>query len=91
VWQDFQFACGQYPAHKEFLATVEAEAKANVKRLRGHPSLALWCGNNEGIVDLTSNLGVKLIYLRLPAGASMGYFNPSRGRYLREDITERSQ
>ncbi|CAE6426065.1 unnamed protein product [Rhizoctonia solani] len=47
VWQDFQFACGQYPAHKEFLASVEAEAEANVKRLRGHPSLALWCGNNE--------------------------------------------
>ncbi|KAG9123469.1 hypothetical protein FRC07_014899, partial [Ceratobasidium sp. 392] len=47
VWQDFQFACGQYPAHKEFLANVEAEAEANVRRLRDHPSLALWCGNNE--------------------------------------------
>ncbi|KAG8767471.1 hypothetical protein FRC12_006222 [Ceratobasidium sp. 428] len=47
VWQDFQFACGQYPAHKEFLANVEAEAEANVRRLRDHPSMALWCGNNE--------------------------------------------
>ncbi|KAF8608367.1 glycoside hydrolase [Ceratobasidium sp. AG-I] len=47
VWQDFQFACGQYPAHKEFLASVEAEAEANVRRLRDHPSMALWCGNNE--------------------------------------------
>ncbi|CAE6497994.1 unnamed protein product [Rhizoctonia solani] len=47
VWQDFQFACGQYPAHAEFVANVEAEAEANVRRLRGHPSMALWCGNNE--------------------------------------------
>ncbi|CAE6472356.1 unnamed protein product [Rhizoctonia solani] len=47
VWQDFQFACGQYPAHEEFVASVEAEAEANVRRLRGHPSMALWCGNNE--------------------------------------------
>ncbi|KAL5638363.1 hypothetical protein ACGC1H_005146 [Rhizoctonia solani] len=47
VWQDFQFACGQYPAHDEFVASVEAEAEANVRRLRGHPSMALWCGNNE--------------------------------------------
>ncbi|CAE6466616.1 unnamed protein product [Rhizoctonia solani] len=51
VWQDFQFACGQYPAHKEFVANVEAEAEANVRRLRGHPSMALWCGNNEGLSD----------------------------------------
>ncbi|KAG9090593.1 hypothetical protein FRC06_000958 [Ceratobasidium sp. 370] len=47
VWQDFQFACGQYPAHKEFLANVEIEAEANVRRLRDHPSMTLWCGNNE--------------------------------------------
>ncbi|KAG8713456.1 hypothetical protein FRC08_013238 [Ceratobasidium sp. 394] len=47
LWQDFQFACGQYPAHKEFLANVETEAEANVRRLRDHPSMTLWCGNNE--------------------------------------------
>jgi beta-mannosidase len=47
VWQDFMFACGIYPAHPEFLANVRAEAEANVRRLRNHPSLAIWCGNNE--------------------------------------------
>ncbi|KDQ51573.1 glycoside hydrolase family 2 protein [Jaapia argillacea MUCL 33604] len=47
VWQDFQFACGVYPAHDEFVANVRAEAEDNVKRLRHHPSLALLCGNNE--------------------------------------------
>lgn len=47
VWQDFMFACGLYPAYEEFRASVRAEAEAVVRRLRHHPSLALWCGNNE--------------------------------------------
>ncbi|KAJ6579656.1 glycoside hydrolase [Mycena vulgaris] len=47
VWQDFQFACGVYPAHDSFVASVRKEAEDNVKRLRRHPSLALFCGNNE--------------------------------------------
>lgn len=47
VWQDFLFACGIYPAHGWFQASVKAEAEAAVRRLRHHPSLALWCGNNE--------------------------------------------
>ncbi len=47
VWQDFPFACAYYPEDGAFLASVEAEARANVRRLRNHPSLVLWCGNNE--------------------------------------------
>jgi beta-mannosidase len=47
VWQDFMFACGVYPAHEAFVASVRAEAEAQVRRLRNHPCLALWCGNNE--------------------------------------------
>ena len=48
VWQDFIFACGTYPTFDAaFMANVEAEAQDNVRRLRHHPSLALWCGNNE--------------------------------------------
>lgn len=48
VWQDFPFACGAYPSwDPAFLASVEAEARDNVRRLRHRPSLALWCGNNE--------------------------------------------
>lgn len=48
VWQDFMFACGTYPAYDaEFMASVEAEARDNVRRIRHHASLALWCGNNE--------------------------------------------
>ena len=48
VWQDFMFACAAYPDHDPaFTAEVEAEAHYQVRRLRSHPCLALWCGNNE--------------------------------------------
>jgi len=47
VWQDFPFACALYPYNAEFIENVEQEAIQNIKRLRRHPSLALWCGNNE--------------------------------------------
>jgi beta-mannosidase len=47
VWQDFMFACAMYPGDSLFLANVREEAVGAVKRLRAHPCLALWCGNNE--------------------------------------------
>jgi beta-mannosidase len=47
VWQDFMFACSVYPAEGEFLENVRQEAIDNIKRLRNHASIALWCGNNE--------------------------------------------
>lgn len=47
VWQDFMFACAMYPGDEAFLQSVEQEVEDQVKRLQNHPSLALWCGNNE--------------------------------------------
>lgn len=47
VWQDFMFACGVYDLTPEFEANIRAEFIDNIKRLRHHPSLGLWCGNNE--------------------------------------------
>ena len=47
VWQDFMFACAMYPGDQAFLENVQEEAAQNVKRLRNHASIALWCGNNE--------------------------------------------
>ena len=47
VWQDFMFACNMYPGDSSFLKNVEREARQNVLRLRNHPCIALWCGNNE--------------------------------------------
>jgi len=47
IWQDLPFGCGLYPWDEPFLANVEAEVADQARRLRGHASLALWCGNNE--------------------------------------------
>lgn len=47
VWQDFMFACAMYPGDTAFLENVRQEATDNVRRLRDHPCIALWCGNNE--------------------------------------------
>ncbi len=48
VWQDFMFACQAYPFFDDgFLANVKKEIEYNIKRLRHHASLAIWCGNNE--------------------------------------------
>ena len=47
VWQDFMFACSIYPAEGAWLENVRLEAEDNIRRLRNHPSIAVWCGNNE--------------------------------------------
>jgi len=47
VWQDFSFACGSYPHDEEFLRGVADEAGRVVRKLRNHPSLLLWAGDNE--------------------------------------------
>ncbi|MBR7176263.1 MAG: glycoside hydrolase family 2 protein [Bacteroidales bacterium] len=47
VWQDFMFAGSTYPYSDEFIGNVKEEAKKQVIRYKNHPSLALWCGNNE--------------------------------------------
>ncbi|MGC9346893.1 MAG: beta-mannosidase [Anaerolineae bacterium] len=47
IWQDFIFSCSVYPADEAFLDDVRDEIIYNIRRLRHHPSMALWCGNNE--------------------------------------------
>ena len=47
VWEDFMFACAIYPADADFFENVRIEAIENIRRIRHHPSLAIWCGNNE--------------------------------------------
>jgi len=47
IWQDFMFACTMYPGDSAFLNSVKREALDNIQRLKKHPCLALWCGNNE--------------------------------------------
>ena len=47
VWQDLMFSCMEYPSDPEFLALVVPEVEYQVKRLRDHASIVLWCGDNE--------------------------------------------
>lgn len=47
VWEDFMFACAVYHLTEEFEENITAEAADNIKRIRHHACLGLWCGNNE--------------------------------------------
>jgi beta-mannosidase len=48
VWLDFKFACAAYPAfEQDFMENVRHEARDNLRRLRHHPCIVVWCGNNE--------------------------------------------
>ena len=53
VWHDFMFSCALYPSDRAFLDDVRAELAHQLRRLRDHPSIALWCGDNECIGALT--------------------------------------
>ena len=47
VWQDFCMACNFYPQEEWFFDIIRGEALTEIKRLRNHPSIALWSGDNE--------------------------------------------
>src|SRR5699024_6838318 len=47
VWEDFMFACAVYDLTPEFEENITQEFIDNIKRIRHHASLGLWCGNNE--------------------------------------------
>lgn len=47
IWQDFMFACAMYPGDSAFVNNIKEEVNEQITRLRNHPSLAIWCGNNE--------------------------------------------
>lgn len=47
VWQDFMFACASYELDDDFESNISAEIQDNVRRIRHHACLGLWCGNNE--------------------------------------------
>ena len=59
VWQDFLFACAVYNLTDEFEDNIRAEFADNIKRLRHHASLTLWCGNNEMEMFVERGLWVK--------------------------------
>lgn len=58
VWQDFMFACSMYPATGDWLENIKMEARDNLRRLRNHPCIVIWCGGNE-CLDAWYNWGWK--------------------------------
>ncbi|XP_056152102.1 beta-mannosidase [Lampris incognitus] len=55
IWQDFMFACALYPTEDDFLQTVREEVVQQVRRLRSHPSIVVWSGNNENEAALATD------------------------------------
>ncbi|XP_040607686.1 beta-mannosidase isoform X3 [Mesocricetus auratus] len=55
VWQDFMFACALYPTEQSFMKSVRAEVVYQIRRLKSHPSIIIWSGNNENEVALSNN------------------------------------
>uniref|UniRef100_A0A3Q3A0F6 Beta-mannosidase n=2 Tax=Kryptolebias marmoratus TaxID=37003 RepID=A0A3Q3A0F6_KRYMA len=55
VWQDFMFACAMYPTEDDFIQTVREEVIQQVQRLKSHPSIIVWSGNNENEAALATN------------------------------------
>ncbi|MBO5137549.1 MAG: glycoside hydrolase family 2 protein [Spirochaetaceae bacterium] len=53
IWQDCMFACSMYPSTPSFLSNVRQEIRHQVRRLKDHPALGIWCGNNEDVGALT--------------------------------------
>jgi beta-mannosidase len=66
VWQDFAFACSSYPAAEEFVGAIRVEAASIVRKLRNHPSIILWAGDNE----------IDQLYLQRGYRLDHAYLNP---------------
>lgn len=64
VWQEFMLACNDYPDDDRYLAVLEREATAVIKKLRTHASLAFWCGGNE-LFNTWSGMSDQSLALRL--------------------------
>lgn len=55
IWQDFMFACSLYPTNEEFLTNIKSEVVYQINRLKHHPSIIIWSGNNENEAAISTN------------------------------------
>jgi beta-mannosidase len=79
VWQDCMFSCAEYPSEGKFMESVEQETEYQIKRLRDHASIVLWCGDNE-IAEQLGGTG-SLFYTQL---ANYDRFNQNLERAVRK-------
>ncbi len=88
IWQDFIFSCGIYPEDEGFTNNVRVEAIENIRRLRHHACLALWCGNNEmeeGWCDWSWNKPADASNQNLKAGYDRMFHHTLPGIVAAED------
>jgi len=64
IWQEFPLACNNYIGTEQYLEVLDAESKSIIKRLRQHPSIAMWCGGNE-LFNSWSGMTEQSLALRL--------------------------
>jgi len=84
IWQDFMFACAMVPQDNHFLEKIWNEAEFIIKRLRTHPSLMLWCGDNE--VDMSFTWQKKEEDYEIPSNKVSLYLLPILIQQLSPDI-----
>uniref|UniRef100_A0A3B4XJL7 Beta-mannosidase n=1 Tax=Seriola lalandi dorsalis TaxID=1841481 RepID=A0A3B4XJL7_SERLL len=73
IWQDFMFACAMYPTEDDFIQTVRDEVVQQLRRLKSHPSVIIWSGNNENEAALATD------WFDIPAS--------QRPRYVKDYVT----
>jgi len=89
VWQDFMMACAVYPDTPDFIRELTGEAQYQVRRLSSHPSLALWCGDNENLSGLSHWWASKFPGGKKYPGIYKKVMNALRRTCEREDPTRR--
>ncbi|XP_072439843.1 beta-mannosidase isoform X1 [Chiloscyllium punctatum] len=85
IWQDFMFACALYPTDQSFVNSVKAEITHQIRRLKSHPSIIIWSGNNENEAALASN------WFHIPSANITLYLNDYVNLYvnnIREIVLE---
>ncbi|XP_043111548.1 beta-mannosidase isoform X2 [Puntigrus tetrazona] len=81
IWQDFMFACALYPIEKDFIQTVREEIIQQVRRLKSHPSVVIWSGNNENEAAIATD------WFNISAAARPAYVKDYVNLYV-ENIRE---
>ncbi|XP_039993181.1 beta-mannosidase [Xiphias gladius] len=88
IWQDFMFACAMYPTDDDFIQTVREEVIQQVRRLKSHPSVIIWSGNNENEAALATD------WFNIPASQRPAYVKDYVTLYvnnIREIVQEEDQ